>query len=356
MFLFYKPTTQYENLGDALIAKNLLDILSKKGTIFLLTEDIPKGFVDIIKNDNCVGVGKIKFALMPLVYRLLNRDVAFVYKPGHLFGGSKEYGTGIKALLKTNYVNVLHFIGVKIIKTGVSVGPLSGSFLKAEMNISAKSYIYGVREDYSLKFVKDNSFKKYKRVSDLAYYSILKNREKYLDGKRDTISYSFRPYKKSNLPPELQAKKIASAILDVASQNSIKIVNNITQVQTDIVFNNLIEKELIANGLIVTKYYYDITKTSFEALGDIYKKTKIILSNRLHSLLFAFEYGAYPIAIGDKDENFKVFHVLNDLKMDHIIVNIENDDVNRYELERAIQSQLLNSNKWNGNDAMCDFI
>nr|HCI8324660.1 hypothetical protein [Klebsiella pneumoniae] len=90
--------------------------------------------------------------------------------------------------------------------------------------------------------------------------------------------------------------------------------------------------------------------------GDIYKKTKIILSNRLHSLLFAFEYGAYPIAIGDKDENFKVFHVLNDLKMDHIIVNIENDDVNRYELERAIQSQLLNSNKWNGNDAMCDFI
>ncbi|HBZ3645665.1 TPA: polysaccharide pyruvyl transferase family protein, partial [Klebsiella pneumoniae] len=161
MFLFYKPTTQYENLGDALIAKNLLDILSKKGTIFLLTEDIPKGFVDIIKNDNCVGISKVKFALMPLVYRLLNRDVAFIYKPGHLFGGSKEYGTGIKALLKISYVNVLHFIGVKIIKTGVSVGPLSGSFLKAEMNISAKSYIYGVREDYSLKFVEGNSFKKY---------------------------------------------------------------------------------------------------------------------------------------------------------------------------------------------------
>ncbi|MDH8404834.1 hypothetical protein QIG58_28340, partial [Klebsiella pneumoniae] len=73
-----------------------------------------------------------------------------------------------------------------------------------------------------------------------------------------------RPYKQSNLPPELQAKKIASAILDVATKNSIKIVNNVTQVQTDIVFNNLIEKELVANGLIVTKYYYDITKTSFE--------------------------------------------------------------------------------------------
>ncbi|HCF7790987.1 TPA: polysaccharide pyruvyl transferase family protein [Klebsiella variicola subsp. variicola] len=356
MFLFYKPTTQYENLGDALIAKNLLELLSEKGKVLLLTQDIPKGFVDIIKNDNCVEISKIKFALLPVFYRMRNKEVAFVYKPGHLFGGDKEYGSGLKAFLKIFYVNALHFMGVKIIKTGVSVGPLSGTFLKAEKNISSKSYVYGVREDYSLQFVENNSFKKYKRVSDLAYYSILKNRDMYLNEKRDTISYSFRPYKKSNLSNELQAEKIAAAIIEVASKNDIGIVNNVTQVQTDLVFNNLIEKELVANGLIVRKYYYDITKNSFESIGDIYKNTRVILSNRLHSLLYAFEYGAYPIAIGEKVENFKVFHVLNDLKMEHIIVNIENDDINQYELEQAINSQLLNSNEWKGNDAMCSFI
>ncbi|MEC5101730.1 polysaccharide pyruvyl transferase family protein [Raoultella ornithinolytica] len=356
MILFYKPTTQYENLGDALIAKNLLAILSLQGNVCVLTEGIPKGFIEIIKNNNCKNLSKIQFVILPFVYRLLRKEVSFVYKPGHLFGGDKEYGRGLKSIIKNLYINLLHYSGVKIIKTGVSVGPLEGGFLKAERNISEKAYIYGVREDYSLKFVTENSFKKYKRVSDLAFYSIVKNRKKYAGLDKDNICFSFRPFKNSTITLQEQAKILAEAIVRIAEANKISKIYNVTQVQTDLSFNNLIEEKLSEYNFNIGKYYYNINAESFNELGELYKNCKVILSNRLHSLLYAFEHGAHPIAIGNKVENFKVIHVLTDLNMKNIVVNIENDLLDEGELHEAINAQINSNNNWLADDLIRDFI
>ncbi|MDA5092277.1 hypothetical protein PGN04_31370, partial [Klebsiella quasipneumoniae subsp. quasipneumoniae] len=99
-------------------------------------------------------------------------------------------------------------------------------------------------------------------------------------------------------------------------------------VQRDLDFNTKIKEELISlNPTIeVEDYFYNISKESYIELKNIYSETDIIFSNRLHALLYAFESGAYPIAMGNAEQNFKVKYVLEDtlLKDNFIDITVEN--------------------------------
>ncbi|VEB69383.1 polysaccharide pyruvyl transferase [Raoultella ornithinolytica] len=54
MNFLYRPQTQYENLGDALISKNLLDILSTQGNVYIDDRGVPSNYIDIICNKSCL--------------------------------------------------------------------------------------------------------------------------------------------------------------------------------------------------------------------------------------------------------------------------------------------------------------
>lgn len=314
MQFFYNPHTQYENLGDALIAKNLLSILSKKGNIQLKSSSIPKNFLDIIKNDNCEEVSSgFSFLLKPFLFRLSGKQVGYVFKPGHLFGNSESIG-GVKGFaFKMFYVFLLNLFGIKIYKTGVSIGPFSGLYLKYERYIASVSTFYGIRDDFSIEYAKDNSFSKFTRIADLGYFKESSENFKPVGGER-SLCFTFRKFSTLALSEQEQVDKLALIIKQIFDDNAeITSINCVTQVQRDHEFNHLIINALNKLGVNVSvNYKYDITPTSYSEIAKIYSSCDIMLSNRLHALIYASDYGATPVAIADPVENFKVKYVLDD--------------------------------------------
>ncbi|WP_164875822.1 polysaccharide pyruvyl transferase family protein, partial [Klebsiella pneumoniae] len=124
----------YENLGDALIAKNLLEILENYGEIYIDDKNVPSNYIEIIKNKACVSheVYKCHFAFLPIKLRLRGKAVCFVFKPGHFFGDTKSLGGWKRIMLMTAYLTVLKIFGVKFLRTGVSVGPLNSGYMLYE--------------------------------------------------------------------------------------------------------------------------------------------------------------------------------------------------------------------------------
>lgn len=347
MQFFYNPHTQYENLGDALIAKNLLTILSEQGSIKLNSSSVPDDFLEIIKNDKCEEINSsLTFLLAPFLVRLKGKQAGFVFKAGHLYGGASVIG-GVKGFaFKMFYVFLLNLFGVKIFKTGVSIGPFDGLYLKYEKYVSKVSSFYGIRDDYSLEYAQKNNFKNFQRIADLGYFheqsnTDTKNTKK--DGR--SLCFTFRSFSSLKLSEQEQANKLALIIKQIFDDRSeITSVNCVTQVQYDYDFNQLIITELKLLGVNVNvNYKYDINLDSYNEIADIYSGCELMLSNRLHALIYASDFGATPIAIGDPVENFKVKYVLDDFKGEFYFLNINNSPATFKNLE--INASNVNENK-----------
>ena len=332
MIFLYRPQTQYENLGDALIAKNLLEILENYGEIYIDDKNVPSNYIEIIKNKACVSheVYKCHFAFLPIKLRLRGKAVCFVFKPGHFFGDTKSLGGWKRIMIMTAYLTVLKIFGVKFLRTGVSVGPLNSGYMLYERFLNKIINFTGVRENKSIKYLAENGItKNIKKVKDLAFWSLNKEPLK-LNENQKYIAYSFRSFN-SNIDDKM-VKRIA-VILEKMHEKyksdgiSCKLIS-VTQVQRDLQFNTKIKEELLSiNPTIEVKdYFYNISKESYMELKDIYRETDIIFSNRLHALLYAFESGAYPIAMGNAEQNFKVKYVLEDtlLQDNFIDITVEN--------------------------------
>lgn len=352
MQFFYNPYTQYENLGDALIAKNLLTILSEKGSIKLNTSSVPTNFLDIIKNDKCESIpSSFSFLLAPFLLRLKGKQAGFVFKPGHLYGGSAGIGGAKGFAFKMFYVFLLNLFGVKIYKTGVSIGPFDGLYLKYEKYVSKVSTFYGVRDDYSLEYAKQNNFKNFQRIADLGYFHEQTNIPKSnIEQGYRSLCFTFRSFSSLSLSEQEQADKLALIIKQVFDDKpEITSVNCVTQVQRDYDFNTLIINALNKLGVNVnSNYKYDITLDSYNKIANIYSSCDLMLSNRLHALIYASDYGATPVAIGDPVENFKVKYVLDDFQGDSCFLDVNNSvDMFKGVIDKSINKKTILNKPYN---------
>ncbi|QGN38816.1 polysaccharide pyruvyl transferase family protein [Klebsiella oxytoca] len=355
MIFLYRPQTQYENLGDALIAKNLLNILSNYGQIYIDDKNVPSNYMDIIKNQACIGHEEYKchFAFLPFKLRLKGNPVCFVFKPGHFFGDTNSLGGWKRILIMTTYLTLLKLGGIKFIRTGVSIGPLKSGYMFYERFLNRVVSFTGVRENKSIKYLSENGINlNVKKVKDLAFWSLKKEQLK-LNEKQKYIAYSFRSF-----DPSIDAKmarRIATILVNIhnkSKRNGVdcKIIS-VTQVQRDAKFNSEIKKEIINinPSIEIDDYYYDISKESYCKLKEIYSKTNIIFSNRLHALLYAFESGVYPVAMGNAEQNFKVKYVLEDtLLEDNFIditgINFSDEDITNDIVKSRDRNQLKDIN------------
>ncbi|HDH7845987.1 TPA: polysaccharide pyruvyl transferase family protein [Raoultella ornithinolytica] len=337
MNFLYRPQTQYENLGDALISKNLLDILSTQGNVYIDDRGVPSNYIDIICNKSCLKHVNYNanFALLPFKLRLKGEGVTFVFKPGHFFGNTKSLGGWLRIMFLICYFSCLKVIGVEFMRTGVSIGPLKSGYKFYERFLNKISSFTGVRENKSIEYLTENGISKnIHRVKDLAFWSFNNKRSTQT---RRLIAFSFRSFGEG-IDDEM-VHRISDALKNVYEIYKKKNVKydfiSVTQVQRDVDFNGKIKDQLVKKigEAAVNDYYYEITKESFETLISLYKDTALIFSNRLHALLFAFESGALPIAMGNEKQNFKVKFVLEDTKLVGNFIDITTDD---YSEEKTI--------------------
>lgn len=330
MIFLFRPQTQYENLGDAYIAKNLIEILSKKGTVYIDDKGVPDEYLEIIMNSSSLKVSQTgkHFMILPFILRMQKNNVQYVFKPGHLYGGTNALGGWRRILSMLLYFSILRVFGVKLLKTGVSIGPLSGGYKFYEKMINKLSSFTGVRENKSFEYLNELKVKNNTRVRDLAFYSFPTQLDEQ-KSEREYLSFSFRKLENSKCSINENAEKIATILynlkllIELKHKKNIKIAL-ITQVQRDHQFNEMISECLEQRGYRVEKkLYYEISRESYSEISCLYSKSMFVVSNRLHALLFGLNYGAFPIGVGDEKENFKVKYILDDTNLNNTFFNID---------------------------------
>jgi hypothetical protein len=303
--------TQYENLGDYLIAQATIDLLSKLADVVIDIRGVPRKFIDLFTFPKNVKLVRKNFFITVLYNR--NIDWFYIVKPGG-YGETKTFQNKIRLITKMTYF----FITKKLF--GIEVFRMPHSFT-GNLNLIDKYYqnvfeLNLCRDWTTYNLYKENAVKNLYMISDLAmFYYNKKSKFLFLEDKKQLdIVISLR-YDRLNREPEL-ASKLANILV-----NSDETIVYLSQVTFD---RKLNQTEAINYNLRYVDYKIDIM--SFENILKQYKSAKYVISNRLHVLILAMINGTVPIPLLDIRLDKKLigsFELLNILWIDKDELNLE---------------------------------
>lgn len=342
--------TQYDNLGDLLINKCLLNELVKHSTVYLDSRGVPEEFKkQLLSNSNNI----IDLENLSLTYKGLHifniifksQDFDYIFKSPGPFGGNSNFKD-----LSINLAFITLFGLAKIRK----IKPyLIGIDLSIENKIDRIiNYLFSkvtnkikVRSKVNYQNLKKTGIKNIGYIPDLCFQlSGLENRY------NDKIGVSFRDL---NLPfYEKNILKSLSEFLDFFKDEDKKI-EFFYQVDRDKYFT----KKLFDNF----KNYKNVTFRE-EVLKwedkSYYSDFEYVVSNRLHVLLLGQVHGCLPIGVlTDHIKTNKIIRVFNALNQSSLITeNIDFDFLENIINDKNDYHLLLKENNNNQSSILSDEI
>lgn len=327
-YIYYQTKTQFENAGDVLINKALIENLREFGSLkcncskSISNEFIKElGILDDEKIECKNGFSYMINIFKQSVKAKKNKSKVYIVSGlGHQWGGNfKTYLRNISAGL---IFALYRLLGIRIIKIGMSIGPISKWQGITEKFRSKFINYYYVRDTKSLNLCNQIGIKKAKICPDMSWL-YLNRKEKKLNN-NNIISVSLRE--------------------SVLNEKDNKYVEKMLE-KCDLILKNL-NKEL-DNKMKVIFYYqvkrdYDFCKKAYEYFKEkydcefidnqfilstvekVYSKTSYNISNRMHSLLLGYKYGSLPIAIIDTEKHIKISQTLIDNNLNDFIVDVYN--------------------------------
>lgn len=315
---FLSLRTQYENLGDYLIAQATIDILKDLGDITLDIRNVPKDYIDLFEfpiNTKFVTKGFLSSIIF-------SKEITWIYivKPGG-HGSSKTLKSNARTFLMTSYFLFTKiFFKTKIFKMAHSHNEklsFFDVFYEKVFNLNL------VRDVDTYNNYKNNNIKNIYKFPDFAVFYLNKE-SKFLyakEQKKENIIISLR-YDRLKDEADI-AYSLARKLL--VKENLTNIIY-ISQVTFDIELN---KQQSIKNNCEHIKY--DITNTSIKNITNQYKSSKYVISNRLHVLLLGLLNGSIPIAIIDENKDRKIIGALEYLNIKWM--KKENLLLNQYEIK-----------------------
>lgn len=311
---FYTAATQFENLGDIVLAEQIISHMRQRGSVYIDDRDCPEEYLTILglsESESTVkSSGGFKRKLIAsAVYSLISRQqtVRFSLKPGHM----KVRGTGLKTHAYTFYLKLLKILGVEIFRYGASLEFENIKAETVEVNRSAAYHDYTLRDQYSLKRAKAVNIANARYFPDLALGLPFSNGKDKL-----YIGSSFRSDLEENTTVNIET---CTNILQAALRkhpNSQPLSSS--QVYRDDGFN-----AEIADALKAKKIFFDGSQTSKHDLFDCYSKTHWMISNRLHALVFAASKGAIPIPFVSGTKNAKIVDLFASVGIEDLIFDYD---------------------------------
>lgn len=316
MIIYFFANTQHENLGDRGIAISLLTEVRQFAETIVNVKGCPPDYADELANyaDSVVSESKLSSVFSIILERLKGNKVFLLMKPGHFFGND---GGSLNKSLQFFVFFLLYVFGVRMVRFGCSLGPFSSAALLIEKISSYFFCKYTAREDYSISYMKLSGAHKTTYFPDLAFALPATFIPSLSVGfeKRDTISLSFRY--EDNLIDTVW--RVIECLHRVSyGGEKVKFVP-VAQVTRDFSFLSEIASGAVGDIDKVMVY----PQSSKEQIFDIYRKSKYIISNRLHALLFAAKLGCLPIALIKKERNVKIVGVLEKVGLGELIVDID---------------------------------
>ena len=301
---YFLCRSQYENLGDLIINKMLVDELCRYGNVYIDILNIPEEFSQpLFQNPNTLNpkeeLGtfdlKNKKARIKLLRFLKKKHISIITEsPGPTFSLKP---LNRRSLISIRLWNLLYYIfGVRTVFIGKCCSNLIPNKVKVGDTFVSEYYL---RSKESVDYLSTQvPSKKVKYIPDLCFLL------------------------KYYVSPSLPKKKIAALDIRLIEGKETYLKNWCRQIVQD----------LIRQSFEVVVYYqverdFSIAKDLYDYLSDLgvqfrenivwyddmsfYSDKMFVISNRLHSLLLGAIYGAFPICLYNE--------ALSTLKLEHVI-------------------------------------
>ena len=316
--LFYSARTQYENLGDLVINRELLTMLRPFGRFCIDVRGVPAWY------RAAIGVAPVEaetsswsFSLRLLgaaLRRRIGGDAGQVYlilNPGGFQGGLTLFGAARLTAIVAAFA-VLRVIGVRICRFGASIGPFAP--LRARLEACKTWFMYAptARDSLSLAYATSIGMRGVRYFPDLAFamHPVIANTtDRELPARY--VVFSFR---------EIRAAHRRTALLSWLDALCVRLreaelaVVLVSQVAFDTGFNEALAERYRDQ---VQARHLGGTLSEAEILG-IYRGAACVVSNRLHVLLFALVLRVPAFA---PDANEKIRGILADSHLDQLLVD-----------------------------------
>ncbi|AHK17387.1 polysaccharide pyruvyl transferase family protein [Thalassolituus oleivorans] len=309
--IFFQVKTQYHNLGDALINQELVNLLVKQGDLSICIAGVPQSFRDKIDLSGGRTYNSFLIFLFVMISTVIFKrcEVQLFMNPGGE-GGELGFKGYAKKLIGLAYYKIISLMNVKIVRIGVSYGTMDSWYIRYLRSLSKIIKHHYVRDSYSYRLLEKYSIDVTGILPDLAFNKeniTVKNRIGY-ESLASSIVISIRPTE------ILETEKLVELLKKMTNGFEVVIA---FQVETDRNFSQLLAKKMNCKFIDVSD--------SFESAGDLYSKTKYVISNRLHVLLLAASVGSIPIALTNIRENRKVIALFEDMGWAEFLVDMGTD-------------------------------
>lgn len=287
--ILYIVATQYDNMGDLLINKCLIDELAEYGEVYLDTKNVPESFKAVLlEHKNARELSEVstlslkgKGLLLLPFYRNFKFD--YMFKSPGPFGGSVTFGQKVKASLFQFIFSVMKQRGTKSYLIGNDFvlasdfdkkivrkygKVLDGLYVRSKENVTLLKGLGVPDADYS---------------PDLCFMM----KADASAAQKQRVGISFRDMGDAT---NQKIKKAVKLYIDYFSSKNVPI-EIFYQVERDKQFNLELFNEF-RNDLVTFR-----EKVLAWEERDYYLDKGVLISNRLHVLLLGQIYESLPVAL-----------------------------------------------------------
>ena len=337
--ILYPSRVEQGNLGDILINGLLIRELLKYSNVYIKGE-INKELFHFISKDNTylnrLKILKINnsnvflYKLNVLFFIIRHRNFDYVFDtPGHIAGNNKPLKVFLKAILNLIYITIYRLMGIKTVKYGVTIGPLSAINMMLYRLISKICKLIVVRDAENYATLVQHKFSNLQLKPDLAY--LLNN---YIHAKNN------QPINKKDLKITLSIRgsisgtelnygyfsevneKLIKLILLLNSKYRIKQINLTHQVDYDKVtmreLQYILEREIAGIDIRLCNDQLDLKMAI-----DHYSNSDYVITNRLHVFLLSMMVNTKTLIVTDTKKHLKLISIAKDLDLTDLIYDPE---------------------------------
>jgi len=329
--IFFQTKTYFANTGDVLINNALINTLRQHGMLYAnCSDEIPAEFVrelNLAENERIRVKNEMRFISVVLRTAISNKrtgNKVFVFS-----GLGDMYGGGMKPVIRNiasgMLFPLLRMFGVRIIRIGRSIGPLTKPMAISERIRSWALTRYYVRDSKSLQRAHEIGIEKARFCPDMSWlYEMHHDRRVNMTNK---VVVNLRNAIFDDAPAEFREKTLAKCE-EILEQLRKKIGDSMEvyvahQINEDALFS----KEVFNRIRNQYSVRFVEKKMSLSDLKAVYGNADYLVSNRMHALLSGYKYGALPIALIDVETHTKISATLKDACLDALMIDIYSADV-----------------------------
>lgn len=297
---FFFIETQFDNLGDALINREMIRLMAERSEVTLGVSRVPESFKDMIGRDFLARFtldetrGRSAF-LLAVARRALRGERCFVFLSPGGWIGELDGNLNLRSWLHTFLYYLLRLFGARVCQLGVSYedpGPKLRLLLRGR---SGALYRHFVRDEASRAVMQKAGVRIDGLCPDLAF-----NAFDGAQGKGEGATFSFRADQYKGQIDDIRAF-LAFYFETFGTEKPVFFV---AQVEKDVAANRELAAWVSARTGIPAPM--DDVCASVELAQNAYRRTAVIVSNRLHALLLAGSVGNAMIAAPVGQANKKI--------------------------------------------------